>query len=65
MSGLVVRFFLFFILCTSSILLSEHYRNTPWTREEVDVNDGPGVRTYSLGCIIGIYYMLWVPLTVV
>ena len=35
MSGLLVRFFLFFIIpCTSSILLSEHCGNTPRTREK-------------------------------
>ena len=34
MSGLLVRFFLFFIPCTSSVLLSEHCRNTPRAREK-------------------------------
>ena len=34
MSGLLVRFFLFFIPCTSSILLNEHCGNTPRTREK-------------------------------
>ena len=27
------------------------------------VTDGPRVCTYSLGCIIGIYYILWASLT--
>ena len=30
----------------------------------MDAIDSPGVCTYSLGCIMGIYYILWVPLTV-
>ena len=35
MSGLFVRFFLFFIIpCTSSVLLSEHCGNTPRAREK-------------------------------
>ena len=30
----------------------------------MDISDSPRVCTYYLGCIMGIYYILWVPLTV-
>ena len=32
-------------------------------QNEVDVYDGPRVWNYSLGCIMSIYYTLWVSLT--
>ena len=32
-------------------------------QDEMDVYYGPGVWNYSLGCIVRIYYMLWVSLT--
>ena len=48
-SGLLVRFFLFFIPCTSSVLLNEHCGNTPRTREK-----------WMVVMVLESAYILWV-----